>query len=184
MSRSQTEIHEQLSQGAAEQQDKPTNPLMWLLLLAVLMVAGVWWFSTNRGNESPITASTTAPTANQAVADNAVQAAKPAKPVTARRESARKAVIPDRAPALMAGTARPKYPPTALRAGIDGTVTLDVQVDPQGEPSEITIAKRSGNRDLDRAALRAASDWRFEPAMRNGKAVAAAVKVPVEFSMR
>jgi protein TonB len=184
MSRSQTQINEQLSQNAAEKQDKPTNPLMWLLLLAVLLVAGVWWFGNSRDNASPITADTPVPTSNQPIAVDNTQAAKPAKVVTAHREPVRKAVIRDRAPSLMAGTAQPKYPPSALRAGIDGTVTLDVQVDPQGEPSEISIAKRSGNRDLDRAALRAASDWRFEPAMRNGKAVAAAVKVPVEFSVR
>lgn len=184
MSRSQTEINEQMAHGTTEQQDKPTNPLMWLLLLAAVLVAGVWWFGSNRGNESPITADTTTPTTNQAVADTNAKAAKPAKAVTAQREPSRKAVIRDRAPALMAGTAQPKYPPSALRAGVDGTVTLDVQVDPQGEPSKISIAQRSGNRDLDRAALRAASDWRFEPAMRNGKAVAAAVKVPVEFSVQ
>ena len=59
---------------------------------------------------------------------------------------------------------------------------LNVQVDARGEPSQITIAQRSGNRDLDRAALKAASDWRFSPAMRHGKAVAQLVRVPVEFS--
>jgi protein TonB len=184
MSRSQTDIDAQMSQGTAEQQDKPTNPLMWLLLLAALLVAGVWWFGNNRSAEPPITADTTAPTTNPAAADANTQTAKPAKSVTARRESARKPVITDRAPALMAGNAQPKYPPGALRAGVDGTVTLNVQVDAQGEPSKISIAQRSGNRELDRAALKAASDWRFEPALRNGKAVAAEVKVPVEFSVQ
>ncbi|WDS37078.1 energy transducer TonB [Pseudoxanthomonas sp.] len=183
MSRSQTEIDAELQHGTAEQQqDKPTNPLIWLLLLAAVLVAGVWWFGVHRGNEAPITADTTTPGITQPQADASVPPAKAAKAEASRKEAIRKPVIANRAPSLMAGTAQPKYPPSALRAGASGTVTLNVQVDPQGRPSEISIAQRSGNRDLDRAALKAANDWRFQPAMHNGKAVAAAVKVPVEFS--
>lgn len=183
MSRSQTEINAELQHGTAEQQqDKPTNPLLWLLLIAAVLVAGVWWFGVHRGSEAPITADTTTPAVTQAQTDATAQPAKPAKAAASRTETARKPVIADRAPSLMAGMAQPKYPPSALRAGASGTVTLNVQVDPQGKPSEITIVQRSGNRDLDRAALKAANDWRFQPAIHNGKAVAAAVKVPVEFS--
>ncbi|SEL90723.1 outer membrane transport energization protein TonB [Pseudoxanthomonas sp. GM95] len=185
MSRSQTEINADLQHDAKTQQDKPTSPLLWLLLIAAVLVAGVWWFGSNRESQAPMTADTTTSTQAEADAAASAQASKPAKAVTARKETAsRKPVVADRAPSLMAGMAQPKYPPSALRAGAAGTVTLDVQVDPQGEPSQISIAQRSGNRDLDRAALKAASDWRFEPAMRNGKAVAAAVKVPVEFSVQ
>jgi protein TonB len=187
MSRSQTEINAALQRGTAEQlQDESTNPLIWLLLIAAVLATGVWWFGVHRGdNETPITADTAdtaTPSITQAPADATTPPAKSAKAVASHKEATRKPVIANRAPSLMAGTAQPKYPPSALRAGASGTVTLDMQVDPQGKPSQITIAQRSGNRDLDRAALKAASDWRFQPAMHNGKAVAAAVKVPVEFS--
>lgn len=183
MSRSQSQINAELQHGAAGQQhDRPTNPLLWLLLIAAVLAAGVWWFGVHRGEQAPMTADTTAPAVTQARSDATTAPAKPARAIAAPKEGPRKPVVADRAPSLMPGMAQPKYPPSALRAGAGGTVTLAVQVDPQGEPSQITIAQRSGNRDLDRAALKAASDWRFQPAMHNGKAVAAAVKVPVEFS--
>ena len=47
----------------------------------------------------------------------------------------------------------------------------------------IIAVERSGerSRDLDRAVLEAARKWRFEPAMKDGKPVAAAVVLPVDF---
>ena len=41
-----------------------------------------------------------------------------------------------------------------------------------------------GSRDLDRAVTSAVLKWRFEPAMKDGKAIAGAVVVPVEFKSR
>ncbi|TXI29325.1 MAG: energy transducer TonB, partial [Ottowia sp.] len=51
----------------------------------------------------------------------------------------------------------------------------------QGNPVDVRVVERSGERDLDRAAVNAVRQWRFEPAMRNGKAIATSVKVPVDF---
>ena len=58
---------------------------------------------------------------------------------------------------------------------------LRVNVGADGRPGEIDFARRSGSRDLDRAAQDAVAGWRFTPAMQNGKPVAAVVEVPVEF---
>ena len=55
------------------------------------------------------------------------------------------------------------------------------EVDAQGNPVDVRVVERSGERDLDRAAVNAVRQWRFEPAMRNGKAIATSVKVPVDF---
>ena len=60
-------------------------------------------------------------------------------------------------------------------------MVLRAKIDASGKPAEVSIAKRSGNRDLDRAALRAVQKWRFQPAMRNGKATASVVRIPVDF---
>lgn len=77
----------------------------------------------------------------------------------------------------------PRYPPRALREGRSGLVVLEVLVDVDGRPIEVTVAQSSGHRDLDRAAQRQVLDaWRFRPAMRNGVAVRAVGRVPVEFS--
>lgn len=76
---------------------------------------------------------------------------------------------------------KPPYPIEALRRGEGGLVTLRVQVSAEGRPTNVEIAKRSSHRELDRAAVRTVRTWRFVPAVRKGKAVAAVVIVPVEF---
>ena len=64
---------------------------------------------------------------------------------------------------------------------LGGTVVVLAEVDAQGNPVDVRVVERSGERDLDRAAVNAVRQWRFEPAMRNGKAIATSVKVPVDF---
>jgi len=66
---------------------------------------------------------------------------------------------------------------------VEGSVTARLQVDAKGRVSDAEIVSRSGARDreLDRAVLATVRDWRFEPAMRNGQAVASSVQLPVDF---
>lgn len=78
----------------------------------------------------------------------------------------------------------PRYPRAALRAGHEGTVTLRVLVDETGRPIEVEVESSSGHRDLDRAArLQVLDHWRFHPAQREGRNVAAYALVPVVFSL-
>ena len=78
----------------------------------------------------------------------------------------------------------PSYPRDALRAGITGTVLLEVLVDVDGSPLKVTIHRSSGNRELDRAAqLQVQKHWRFRPASRNGAAVQAIGIVPIDFKL-
>ena len=77
----------------------------------------------------------------------------------------------------------PQYPPAALRAGIEGTVYLIVDVDANGNVTNVTVEKSSRNRDLDRAAMQAARKWRFNPAVINGQKAASRVRVPVDFNL-
>lgn len=79
---------------------------------------------------------------------------------------------------------KPPYPIEALRHQEGGLVTLRVQVSAEGHPTKVEVRKRSGNRALDRAALNTVRRWRFAPAIRKGKPVAAVVIVPVEFRPR
>ncbi|MFH1057750.1 MAG: energy transducer TonB, partial [Pseudomonadota bacterium] len=48
-----------------------------------------------------------------------------------------------------------RYPAQARRRQIEGRVTLDFSLGPQGELRACKVAKTSGNQDLDRAALEA-----------------------------
>ena len=78
----------------------------------------------------------------------------------------------------------PSYPRDALRAGVTGTVLLEVLVDVDGSPLKVTIHRSSGNRELDRAAqLQVQKHWRFRPASRNGTAVQAIGIVPIDFKL-
>ncbi len=76
-----------------------------------------------------------------------------------------------------------KYPADALRNNETGKVVVRIEVGADGEPTAVSIVSRSGSRSLDRAAVQAAKRWRFRPAQQNGRAVAAAVEVPIVFSL-
>lgn len=78
----------------------------------------------------------------------------------------------------------PTYPREALLDNLTGVVMLQVLVDVDGRPLEVTVQRSSGHRVLDAAARRQVlSKWRFRPAMRNGVAVQAIGIVPVEFKL-
>ncbi|MGE8284546.1 MAG: energy transducer TonB [Stenotrophomonas lactitubi] len=78
----------------------------------------------------------------------------------------------------------PSYPVQALRNHEQGTVLLRVEVDPRGQPVNVSIERSSGSRSLDQAARQQVlRHWRFVPAERDGMAVPAIGMVPVQFSL-
>jgi periplasmic protein TonB len=72
-------------------------------------------------------------------------------------------------------TVRAVYPPLALRMGMEGDVTLKIEVDAQGNVTKAEITK-SGGPGFDEEALKAVKQSRFEPAQKDGK------NVPAEFT--
>ena len=78
----------------------------------------------------------------------------------------------------------PKYPPRAYQQGVEGTVILIVDVDANGNVTNVSVEKSSRNRDLDRAAMDAARKWRFNPSIKNGQKAAGRVRVPVDFKLQ
>lgn len=80
---------------------------------------------------------------------------------------------------------RPPYPRMALRRGWEGVVVLQIDLDKQGQPLRVEVADSSGHRVLDKAAQAAVRRWRFAPATRDGKAVAARnLRVPIQFRLK
>jgi TonB family protein len=73
----------------------------------------------------------------------------------------------------------PVYPETARRAGIAGTVTVEVMVDSTGAVQSARAI--SGHPLLAEAATAAVREWRFEPARRGGRPVASRETVPINF---
>ena len=79
----------------------------------------------------------------------------------------------------------PPYPDRALRRGLEGTVLLEVLVDTDGRPLQVTVSRSSGHRELDRTALRHVLEhWRFQPALQDGHPVQAIGLVPIGFALR
>lgn len=160
-----------------------TSPWLWMALIVAMFAAALVWLRYANPNETasapvgermlPATetpvATTPAPTQRQAVPANTERRAAPA----VRNREARP----------MASNAKPAYPASALRNGAEGSVVASLNVDPNGQVTNASIVQRTGSRDrdLDRAVLSTVRDWKFEPAMQNGRAVASVVRVPVDF---
>jgi protein TonB len=76
----------------------------------------------------------------------------------------------------------PPYPALARRQNLQGQVLLRVRVDETGKPVAVEIEKSSGHRLLDRTAREhVLRRWRFQPALLEGRAVAAWALVPLNF---
>jgi TonB family protein len=74
-----------------------------------------------------------------------------------------------------------RWPASLLEAGIGGTVYVWAFVDTDGRVRDARVIIRSGEALLDFAALRAVREIEFNPARRNGEAVAAWLVFPVTF---
>jgi len=74
-----------------------------------------------------------------------------------------------------------QYPASALPRGGHGDVLLAVTIDVDGHVSKVEVVE-SGGADFDEAAILAARQWTFRPAMRNGRAVASRIRVPFHFA--
>jgi protein TonB len=79
---------------------------------------------------------------------------------------------------------KPTYPESARRAGIEGTSLLRFEITEGGTVSKITVEKSAGHEELDRAAMAAVKQWRFDPARRGTQAVAVWVTLPVRFELK
>lgn len=80
---------------------------------------------------------------------------------------------------------KPRYPESARRRGIEGTVLLKMRITAQGRVEDVQVARSAGHPDLDESAIEAVRRWRFEPARRNGAPVAEdAVLLPVVFQLQ
>jgi protein TonB len=78
----------------------------------------------------------------------------------------------------------PKYPDTARRRRLSGTVIIDVVVDSSGHVVDLRLERSSGHTMLDDAAQSAVLGWHFTPATVNGKTLMSKVRVPVTFQIR
>lgn len=74
------------------------------------------------------------------------------------------------------------YPETAQRAGVEGTVVVQVIVDENGTPTQPSVLK-SVHESLDREAVRAVMEMDFTPGKQRNRPVRVRTNVPVRFRL-
>ena len=79
---------------------------------------------------------------------------------------------------------QPHYPEAAIKNKEQGTVILKVLVGKDGRPLKVDVDPATkAAPDLIESAREAALQWRFNPALKHGKPVEGAARVPIEFSL-
>jgi len=76
----------------------------------------------------------------------------------------------------------PDYPMAARKRKQQGTCVLALVVDENGRPRDVHVI-RSVNKVLDQNAIDAVTQWKFKPALREGKPVAVRTSVEVGFRL-
>lgn len=76
----------------------------------------------------------------------------------------------------------PKYPDAAKKDHLQGKVYLNVLVDVKGRVEKVEVLKTDAQIFND-AAIAAAKEWTFQPALRNGTPVAIWVTIPFQFKL-
>jgi len=78
----------------------------------------------------------------------------------------------------------PEYPVSALIKGIEGLVLVQAYIGIGGNAERVEVKISSGYPELDEAAIKAVSSWRFAPAMQGNAALASWFEVPIRFRLR
>ena len=161
--------------------DRRTSPWLWFALILAMFAGALAWLRMNNDTVPPApVGQRMLPQTSAPVAQAPAAPAKRVAPVTQQRKAA---PVRNREARPLASNAQPSYPVSALRNGVQGSVTARLQVAPNGEVTDASIVSRNGqrDRDLDRAVLTTVRSWKFEPAIRDGRAIASVVNVPVDF---
>jgi TonB family protein len=76
----------------------------------------------------------------------------------------------------------PEYSPEAQKLRYQGIAVLSLIVDVSGSPQDIQIERPVGL-GLDEKAVAAVSKWKFKPSLKDGKPVAVAISVEIQFHL-
>jgi protein TonB len=89
-------------------------------------------------------------------------------------------------PVLVESTrVQPHYPPAARQAGVEGQVVLQAVVFKDGTVGDIEVLKTpSETFGFGEAAIKAVSQWKYRPALQNGRPVDVVMVIVVDFKFR
>lgn len=77
----------------------------------------------------------------------------------------------------------PVYPAEAIKQHVTGRVVLIVSIDKDGNPTNVEVEQSEPAGVFDTAAIEAAMQWKFNPAVEDGQRVPSRVRVPVDFEI-
>ncbi len=77
-----------------------------------------------------------------------------------------------------------KYPEIARKAGVEGTVFVQVLVDVKGQVVDTRVVKSLGNNGCDEAAIDAIKKVKWKPAMQRDRPVKVWISIPVRFKLK
>ena len=73
------------------------------------------------------------------------------------------------------------YPAEVREFGVEGTVTIRVMIGVDGKVKEAAVTKSFGNTACEQAALKAARQWEFKPATKDGQPIESPMTLPFLF---
>ena len=108
-------------------------------------------------------------------------------PLPGHTQPDNRAPLPDRnlaeQPAYALDNPRIDYPFLANVRGVEGRVTVRVEVLANGRPGKMWLKQSSGSGILDQNAQEQLKQWRFVPARKSGQPVSAWIDVPVQYRL-
>ena len=89
-------------------------------------------------------------------------------------------ITKDVTPPRLIHRVNPTYAPGSRGVRVEGSVMFESVITSRGAPTALRVVKSLAE-DVDRAALDAVKQWRFDPAKKDGKPVAVRVTIEVAF---
>lgn len=77
----------------------------------------------------------------------------------------------------------PNYPDRQQLKGREGWVQLNYMIDPKGKPYDVSVVSSSDEHDFEKEAIRAVTEWTYEPAILNGQPIDAGSQVFIKFGL-
>ncbi|MBD3178139.1 MAG: TonB family protein [Candidatus Latescibacteria bacterium] len=93
-------------------------------------------------------------------------------------------IVPFNRKPVLIHSVTPHYPPLPRDAGIDGDIMLRVVIDREGKVIGVNVINSDASRALIEAAVEAARQFRFRPAMQGTRPVRSTVIIPVRFRLK
>ena len=88
-------------------------------------------------------------------------------------------VVADYPPQLLR-RAEPQFSEEARKKKVNGTITISLLITEQGMPADVRVVRGLGY-GLDENAVEAVKQYRFKPAMKDGRAIAQHISIEVSF---